>query len=109
MTIVSSGWYGVRCVFEHAGDGDHSYEERVTLWRADSAGEAITCAETEAGEYCAVLTATTYLGMAQAYVLADEPGHGAEVYSLIRDSELAPESYLDTFFDTGREYQQPQP
>ena len=44
-----------------------------------------------------------YLGLAQAYELFDEPGHGAEVYSLMRDSPLPPETYLVTYFDTGGE------
>jgi hypothetical protein len=106
--VESSGWFGVRCVFEHeSDDAEHSYEERVTLWRAGSFDEAIALAEAEAIEYAATLGRTRYLGLAQAYVLADEPGHGAEVFSLIRDSELAPDEYLDAFFDTGTEYQQP--
>jgi hypothetical protein len=46
-----------------------------------------------------------YLGLAQAYRLADDVGHGAEVYSLIRDSDLEPEAYLDAYFDTGAERQ----
>jgi len=34
------------------------------------------------------------------------PGHpssGAEVFSLVRDSELGTDEYLDSFFDTGTE------
>ena len=104
---MSSGWFGVRCVFEHeSDDAEHSYEERVTLWQAGSFDEAIALAEAEATEYAGMLGRTRHLGLAQAYVLADEPGQGAEVFSLIRDSELAPGEYLDAFFDTGTEYQQ---
>ena len=106
MTVEGSGWFGVRCVFDHGAQGEHSYEERVTLWRAGSFGEAITLAEAEADEYAEMLTGTRYLGYAQAYLLADEPGQGAEVFSLIRGSELAPDAYLDAFFDTGTERQQ---
>jgi len=101
-------WYGVRCVFVHAwpaGEHERTYEERVTLWRAPSFDAAIELAEAEAADYCDVLTATTYLGAAQAYWLSDEPGHGAEVFSLMRDSALPPETYLDTFFTTGSERQ----
>ena len=30
---------------------------------------------------------------------------GAEIFSLMRDSDLDPEDYLDTFFDTGEEHE----
>ena len=91
VTVVSSGWFGVRCVFEHeSDDAEHSYEERVTLWQAGSFDEAIALAEAEATEYAGMLGRTRHLGLAQAYALADEPGQGAEGFSLIRDSGLAP-------------------
>ncbi|MCU1601431.1 MAG: hypothetical protein JWO22_2140, partial [Frankiales bacterium] len=47
-----------------------------------------------------------YLELAQAFELFDDPGHGAEVFSLMRTSRLEPDAYLDTFFDTGTERQQ---
>ncbi|GIE38008.1 hypothetical protein Alo02nite_09060 [Actinoplanes lobatus] len=46
-----------------------------------------------------------YLGLAQVYSLSDEPGHGAEIFSLLRGSTLEPGAYLDAFFDTGHERQ----
>lgn len=46
-----------------------------------------------------------YLGLVQAYNLADEPGHGAEVFSLILDSDLPATDYVTAFFDTGSERQ----
>lgn len=78
------------------------------MWRAASVDEAITKAEAEAATYAAVIedAPDEYLGLAQAYALSDTPGSdGAEVFSLIRGSELDAEDYLDAFFDTGREYQ----
>lgn len=106
VAIESSGWYGVRCVFEHAAYAGHSYEERVTLWPAGSLDEAIELAEVEAQEYAEALTSTRYLGLAQAYAMADTLGKGAEVFSLIRDSELDADAYVDAFFATGAEYEQ---
>ncbi len=92
-------WYAVRCVFRHKEFG--SYEERITLWRASSFDDAIARAEQEAAEYPA-----SYVGLAQAYALDDDPAEsGAEVFSLIRRSRLAPEAYLNRFFDTGAEFQ----
>jgi hypothetical protein len=103
-------WYSVRCVFavgwppEAAGK---TYEERITLWHASSAEEAIARAEAEALEYAAVIeeAPSTYTGLAQCYQLVDEPGDGAEVFSLMRASQLEPDAYLDRFFDTGAERQ----
>jgi hypothetical protein len=95
-------WYSVRCVFFHE---ESHYEERITLWNVDSFDEAIKRAETEAREYAANLGAP-YLGLAQAYWLPDEPRDGAEVFSLIRASDLEPAAYLNGFFDTGEELQQ---
>ncbi len=115
MADGDSGWYSVRCVFRarscaasgppELADGESVYEERITLWRADSADEAIERAEAEAHVY-ASRRATEYLDMAQSYRLADEPGEAAEVFSLLRRSTLAADPYLDTFFDTGTEYEQ---
>jgi pentatricopeptide repeat protein len=42
-------------------------------------------------------------GLAQAYALSDDLGDGAEVFSLMRDSDLGPDDYLDAFFSTGDE------
>ncbi|WP_344177249.1 hypothetical protein [Kribbella lupini] len=85
------------------------YEERITLWRAASAEDAIERAEAEALEYAGsvVESPDSYLGMAQSYQLFDAPGDGAEVFSLMRTSALEPTEYLDTFFDTGAERQRP--
>lgn len=98
------GWFSVRCLFRLGGGTPIGYEERITLWRAESFEEAIVLAETEADEYARAVDGR-YLELAQAYHLDDVPGHGAEVYSMIRDSTLAPDQYLTAFFDTGAERQ----
>ncbi|MEJ5913168.1 hypothetical protein [Pseudokineococcus sp. 1T1Z-3] len=46
---------------------------------------------------------TEYVGLAQAYLLFDSPGDGAEAFSLVRSSDLPPRDCLDAFFDTGDE------
>ena len=97
-------WYSVRCVFQtRSGDG-FSYEERVTLWQSDGIDEAIAMAEIEAGGH-AEATRAEYTGMAQAYWLPAPPSTGTQVFSLVRESELESDDYLDQFFDTGREAQ----
>jgi hypothetical protein len=120
MTEDSAGretdteWYAVRCVIATIENkpwgptdlqaGETAYEERITLWRAASAEDAISLAEADSEEYADTLE-SAYLGFAQSYHLAETPDHGAEVFSLNRRSVLDPESYLTAFFDTGDEYQ----
>lgn len=100
----NQSWFTVRCVLHHR-DLD-AYEERITLWRADDFRAAIARAEDEARDYASDSETAEYTGLAQAYELSDPPVDGAEVFSLIRDSELPPDDYLNTFFDTGSERQQ---
>jgi hypothetical protein len=97
------GWFGVRCIFRWPDQ--QTYEERLTLWQADSLDQAIEKAETEAQRYAQQLR-TEYLDIAQAYWIgAERPKQGDELFSLMRDSELDSDEYLDAFFDTGRERQ----
>lgn len=101
-----SGWTAVRCIFRSttAADGAQIYEERVTIWHEADVDRAIEAAEREADTYAADIDAE-FVGLAQAYILTDQPGHGAEVFSLMRDSDLDPDAYVDRFFDTGTERQ----
>lgn len=103
----STDWYSVRCVFRDRGL-PRLVEERITLWRAGSFDEAIERAQREAEEYASGLN-LRYLGLAQAFMLSQEPGAGVEVFSLMRESDLPDEAYLTTFFDTGNERQQRTP
>jgi hypothetical protein len=101
------GWYSVRCVFKDDANG--VFEERITLWRASGFDEALALAEEEAEEYAQVFDSVRYLGLAQASQMWEEPGHGAEIFSLTRESSLGDEEYLDTFFSTGQEREQKDP
>lgn len=103
--MVERSWYCVRTVFRFSRDSTSTFEERMTLWCAAGFEAAIALAEAEANEYADSLDSCAYIGLAQAYELSEEPGHGAEVFSLMRDSDLAVEAYVDAFFDTGRERQ----
>ena len=90
----------MRCVIDL---GEGRYEERTTLWQSSAFDEAIALAENEATSYADGLG--RYIGLAQAYKMDDEPGAGAEVFSLIRHSALDAGAYLSRFFDTGSEHQ----
>lgn len=81
------------------------YEERIALWRSTSFAEAIALAERDAEIFARDVEAE-YLGLAQAYELSEAKlRSGAEVFSLMRESDLSPKKYLDRFFDTGDERQ----
>jgi hypothetical protein len=100
-------WYTVRCVFRLNSISQSLYEERMTLWRAETLDEAVLLAEADAAEYAEMVGAEN-LGLAQAYFLteSESPANSAEVFSLIRESDLGPSDYLNRFFDTGTERQQ---
>ncbi len=100
--------YSTRCLFEWAPrDGQkkaHLYEERITLWQAECADDAIEMAEREAEAYAS--EHSTYLGVCQSYGLVEPlAGSGVEVFSLLRESDLEPSEYIDKFFETGDEHQ----
>ena len=77
------------------------------MWLATSFDDAIAQAEVEARDY--EQDGITYVEFAQAYrTFIEVPvgfEEGQEVFSLLRESELEVDEYLDTFFDTGRERQ----
>jgi hypothetical protein len=98
-----ASWYGIRCIFKHRDRPQ--YEERITVWRATSFEAAIGRAKAEAVEYQAICECE-YVRLAQAFHLAtDLIADGSEVFSLIRTSDLAPDEYINRFFDTGSELQ----
>jgi hypothetical protein len=100
-------WYAVRSLFHDPEGSESAYEERITLWQATDADDALARAAAEAVEY-AEFAGVTYLSeFAQSYPLADAPPRdGAEVFSLTRSSALPPKPYVERFFSTGQERQQ---
>jgi len=97
---VPHRWFCARTVFRfHA----HTYEERLTLWQAQDFDTAIGLAEAEASDYASSLEGCLFTGLVQAFELFEPPGHGAEVFSLMRDSALSPADYVGAFFATGTE------
>ena len=92
-------------------EGSATYEERITAWQTEDTGRATTWAEREALVYATPpgtqeVDRPEHLGLAQAFRMFDPLQHGAEVFSVVRDSDLEPTAYLDAFFDTGRERHQ---
>ena len=102
-------WYCVRTVLQFTGSHPSTYEERLTLWAVPDFEAAVEAAESEARDYASSIPGCAFIGLAQAYHLPESPGHGAEVFSLMRDSALSADTYVRTFFDTGTERQQHRP
>ncbi|MFF8974308.1 hypothetical protein [Streptomyces sp. NPDC014995] len=94
-------WFGVRSIFRHRPLG--VYEERITIWKARSTDEAIERAEAEAIEYCSYLDEVEYAHFSEAYRFSGDPEDGAEVFSLMRESNRPPGEYVKRFFATGEE------
>lgn len=99
--------FSVRCIFEWNRQPNqkmqHLYEERITLWRASSIEAALQMAENEAIEY-AMESGFTLVHLLQGYALPQTVNvTGVEVFSLLRESDLDPNSYLDAFFESGTE------
>jgi hypothetical protein len=113
-SMADNQWFAVRTIIannenrpwgpRNLDPGQIDYEERITIWRAATAKEAMALAEAECQRYVEDLGGDV-LGLTQSYALAMKPGHGAEVFSLIRRSDLLPDEYLDRHFDTGTEHQ----
>ena len=110
MTRDAPGWYSAKTVYKHHfiedGDTKFLFEERVVLFRAASLDDAIVQAEAEAAKYCAGSSRPIkYINYVMAYQLLfeEEVGHGTEVFSLMRESTLSNNAYLDRFFDDGHE------
>jgi hypothetical protein len=102
-----SKWFGVRSVFQHQrqdiSPGSNLYEERVVIVRAADFATALGKAESEAGEY-ACDDDVQFLGFSQAFEIYEDPSSPpAEVFSLMRESPLDAEAYIDSFFSTGSE------
>ena len=90
--------YSVRSVIQWAPrEGQtkvHLYEERITAWNAESLDEAIELAEAEAKTY-AIRNEFECLDLFQGYWIFDKGDlipQGSEVFSLLRESDLEPET-----------------
>jgi len=106
---ISPELFSVKCLFRHEPSGSdackHLYEERITIWRTKTAVEAIRLAEQEAEKYVAASEKPVqYIGYCVSYATYQTRfRNGMGVFSLIRESDLPAEKYLDRFYDTGKE------
>ena len=101
-------WFGARTVYYWREE--QAYEERVTLWRADTLADALDLAEAEARDYGS--SNIEFLNFMQGYATTQDGAQiepSFEAFSLIRPSKLDADSYLNAFFDTGTERTQQLP
>lgn len=109
--MKTSTWFSARCIFEYATDRDGqrhiTYEERIIVLRANDLDDAIRRGESEATEYAEEGSGVAYTGFIDVYHLVDSKIEDkTEVFSLMRDSALDREEYIDRFFDTSSELAQ---
>lgn len=98
--------FSVRNFFLWASRPDQTmrnlYEERITIWKAESIDEALRLADGEATAYAT--NGENWLESSQAFELDESVNaNGVEVFSLLRESDLEPDDYVRTFFVTGKE------
>ena len=110
MKAAAKDWYAARCLFRHGAlkgtaRRKHVYEERIVLVRAGSDREAIRLAERDARKYAGQDAATTYLNYVETYHLFETSIRtGAEVFSLLRSSNLSGSRFLSRYYDDGSEH-----
>ena len=76
----------------------------MILVRAGNFDEAVSRAEVMAEEYAKDVDGCAYAGFVDVFHIYDGYlGDGAEVYSLMRTSDLSKDEYLNRFYDTGTE------
>lgn len=99
-------WYSVRCVLEvRRGKGDRGwprrYEERVTVWLADTPQEAGAKAKAEARAYATRLgrPKLRVLHVSGAFALAGPVTDGREIFSVVRMSSDKPGKFARRYAD----------
>jgi hypothetical protein len=97
-------WYGAKTVYRHArladAPGASVYEERVVVVRAADFADALARAEAEAARYAAQWADAEYLGYVMVYDMTEETiDAGCEVFSLMRETALGPDAFLDRYHD----------
>jgi hypothetical protein len=78
------------------------------ILRARDADDAIARAEEEAVRYVTEADeGMEYLGSVDVYEMFDDVGDGAEVYSLLRSTPLAPTAFLDRYHNQDGTHSRP--
>lgn len=101
-------WYGAKTLYQVQTNTVESpkklYEERVVILKASSLDNAIVEAEKEARQYASDDSGITYLEYVNVFkLISQEIRDKTEVFSLMRESRLGANKYIDRYFNTGNE------
>lgn len=95
-----SGWTTVRTLYQYVGR--QVYLEQISLWTTRDWPEALRRAESMTGQLTLdTLHDAEYLQIAQGFLLFDEVENGAELFSLMRRTDLDADAYIDKTFQSG--------
>jgi hypothetical protein len=104
---MNEPWYTVKCLFHHptrkAEEELYLFEERTTLWKADSFEEAHRLAEDEARVYASEAHCVFVASTDSFHLFDSTVKQGTEVYSTMRGSNMEPSVYRNTFCITKRD------
>ena len=104
---IKEPWFAVRCLFSHPTRKHFSeeqlFEERITLWRADSWDEAFTAAEAEAANYANSANCIFVRALDGFHLFDSTVGEASEVWSVMRGSNMDADTYILTFCKTARD------
>ena len=100
-------YYAVRCLFSHPTreriKNQNLYEERITIWEAQTWEEAYKMAELEAKNYAKEADAI-FIEATDSFKLFDNKfNSGLEVWSTMRDSKVSNAEYISNYINTGKE------
>ena len=100
----AGGVFAVRCLFSfpsHAREREgHLYEERITLWEAESFEDAFAMAKKEAIKYAEAEECVFHFAASAFQLFEGEPEQGKEVWSWMRSSHMAADMYRDVYLVT---------
>jgi hypothetical protein len=101
--MATEKWFAVQSIFLiEAGavlaERGQAYEDRITLWPAATAEEAVEKARIDSERYASE-NGYDQIDHISTYKLFDPTVDGAEVWSVTGESWLDPENYVERFVD----------
>jgi len=91
-------WFAVRTIFQHETQGERAtFEERITLYKAESAEGALELAKRDSEKYLEMNEGFRQIKRLGAFDLghADADLHGREVWSHLSEGSADPEQFYE--------------
>ena len=87
-------WFAVRGIYLHAADAaGYVYEERIQLYEAATPEVALGLAQAESAAYLQINPGFSRVGDWVCFAVREQDPHGAEVWSGLLASPLAPTEF----------------